>query len=94
MSKTRYHKQIKVKMPNSSQEPPSSFKSLNKDLEDMYDLFTFKIKIESRTQNTGISKTSDNIHINIKMSNPSQEPPAFSKVMIMGQSKTSEHIQI
>ena len=42
----------------------------------------------------GVSKTSENIKMKIKISNPSEEPPASSNVMIMGQSKTSEHIKI
>ena len=37
-----------MNMPNSSQEPPASTKTPNKDLKDMYVLCTFKIKIESQ----------------------------------------------
>merc|ERR1712081_94219 len=48
VQKTSDHIQIKIKMPNPSQEPPASSKVSNKDLKDMGLLFTFKIKIESR----------------------------------------------
>ena len=42
------HVQIKIKMPNPSQEPPASSKAPNDDLKDMYVLCAFKIKIESQ----------------------------------------------
>ena len=35
VSKTSDHIQIKIKMPNPSQEPPVSSKALNEDLKDM-----------------------------------------------------------
>ena len=47
VSKTSDHIQIKIKMPNPSQEPPASSKAPNDDLKDMDVLCTFKIKIES-----------------------------------------------
>ena len=47
-SKTSHHIKIKIKMPNLSQEHPSSSKAPNKDLKDMDVLCTFKIKIESQ----------------------------------------------
>ena len=47
VSKTSDHIQIKIKMPNPSQEPPASSKAQNEDLKDMDVLCTFKIKIES-----------------------------------------------
>ena len=47
-SKTSDHIQIKIKMPNPSQEPPASFKATNEDLKDMDVLCTFKIKIETK----------------------------------------------
>ena len=50
VSKTIDPIQIKIKMPNPSQEPPASFKAPNEDLKDMDVLCTFTIKIES--QNT------------------------------------------
>ena len=43
-------------------------------------LCTFKIKIERQNLEQGCIKTSDHIQIKIKMPNPSQDPPAFSKV--------------
>ena len=68
-----------MKMPNPSQECPVSSKALNKDLKDIDLLCTFKIKMESKNQNMGVSRTSDSIQIKIKMTNPSQEPPPSSK---------------
>ena len=46
--KTSDHIQIKIKMPNPSQEPAASSKALDEDLRDMDVLCTFKIKIESQ----------------------------------------------
>merc|ERR1711954_521807 len=46
--KTSDHIQIKLKIPNPSQESPASSKAPNKDLKDMGVLCTLKIKIESR----------------------------------------------
>ena len=40
--------QIKIKMPNPTQEPPVSSKALNEDLNDLDVLCPFKIKIESQ----------------------------------------------
>ena len=48
VSKTSDHIQIKIKMPNPSQEPPVSSKAPNEDLKDMHVLCTFKIKIGSQ----------------------------------------------
>ena len=48
VSKTSDHIQIKIKMPNPSQESPPSSKAPNDDLKDMDVLCTFKIKIESQ----------------------------------------------
>ena len=39
--------QIKIKLPNPSQEPSASSKATNEDLKDMDVLCTLKIKIES-----------------------------------------------
>ena len=47
VSKIRDHTQIKIKMPNTSQDPPASSKAPNEDLKDMDVLCNFKIKIES-----------------------------------------------
>ena len=68
-------------MPNPSQEPPASSKAPDQDLKDMDVLCTFKIKIESQNRNMGVPKTSGLIQINIRMPNPSQEPPASSKAL-------------
>ena len=64
---------------NPSQEPSAPIKSLNHDLKDMDLLYTFKIKIESQISSMDVSNTSDYIQIEIKMPNPSLEPPASSK---------------
>ena len=47
VSKTSDLIQIKVKMPNPTQEPPASSKYPNENLKDMDVLCTFKIKIDS-----------------------------------------------
>ena len=49
------------------------------DLKDMVVVCTFQTKIESWIWNMGVSEASDHIQINIRMPNPSQEPPASSK---------------
>ena len=49
------------------------------DLKDMDFLCNFKIKIESQIQIICEWKNSDHIQINIRMQNPSQEPPVSSK---------------
>ena len=46
--KTSDHIQIKINMPNSSQESPASSKAQNDNLKDMDVLGTFKIKTESQ----------------------------------------------
>ena len=79
LSKTSDHIQIKIKMPNPCQEPPASSKIPNQDLKDMDALCTFKIEVESQHQSMGVSKTSENIQIKIKIPNPSHEPPASFK---------------
>ena len=76
VSNTSDHIQIKIKMPNPGQEPPASSNAYNQNLKDIDVLFTFKIKIESHIM--GVSKTSENIQIKIKMPNPCEEPPASS----------------
>ena len=50
------HIQIKIKMPNPSQEPPASSKVPNEDLNDMDVLCTFKIEIESQNSDHGCIK--------------------------------------
>ena len=56
ISKISDHIQIKIKMPNPSQEPPASPKAPNEDIKDMDVLCTFKIKIESQNSNHGYIK--------------------------------------
>merc|ERR1711954_625925 len=68
--KTSDHIQINIRMPNSSQEPPASSKAPNEDLKDMDVLCTFKIEMRAKIWIMGISKTSDNIQIKIKMPTP------------------------
>ena len=56
VSKTSDHIQIKIKIPNPSQEHPASSKVPNDDLKDMDVLCTFKIKIESQNSDNGYKK--------------------------------------
>ena len=79
VSKTNNHVQIKIKMANPSQEPPTSSIAPNQDLNDMVVLFTFKIKIESQSLDHRGSKASEHIQVMINIPNPSQEPPACFK---------------
>ena len=76
---TSDHIQIKIKMPNPSQEPPVSSKDPSQDLKDIDVLCTFKIKIETQNIELGSIKTSDPIIIKIKMPNPSQDASATTK---------------
>ena len=48
VSKTSDYIQIKIKMPNPSQEPPAPSKAPNEDLKDMDGLYTLKIEKESQ----------------------------------------------
>ena len=73
--------QIKIKVPNPSQEPPAPTKAPNQDLKDMDVLCTFNNKIESQIRNLGVSKASDHINIKIKVPNSSQELPAPTKAL-------------
>ena len=50
------HIQIKIKMPNPSQEPPASSKVHNQDLKDMDFLCNFKIKLDSQNLEPGLFK--------------------------------------
>ena len=54
--KDQWHIQIKIKMPNPSQEPPASSKAPNKDSKDMDVLSTFKIKNVSQNLDQGSIK--------------------------------------
>ena len=49
--KTSDNIQIKIKMPNLSQEPPVSSKDPNQELKDLDVLFTFIIKMKSNMAN-------------------------------------------
>ena len=66
-------------LPNSSWEPLATSKSPNQDSKDMSVLCTFKMRIESKSLNMGVSKTSNHIQIRIMMHNSSQESLAYSK---------------
>ena len=56
VSKTSDHIQIKIRMPNPSEEPPVSAKSPNEDSKDIDVLCTLKIKIESPNLDHGCVK--------------------------------------
>ena len=108
--------QIKIKMPNPSQEPPASSKALNQDLKDMDVLCTLKIEIESwnldHTCNKGQwpypnqdqdVKPKSGTSIVLQSSNWGLKGHGFSfhlqnqneaKILIIGVSKTNDHIQI
>ena len=72
--KTSDNNQIKIKMPNPSQELPVSSKAPNQDLKDMDVLCYFKIKVSAIIWSMVVSKTSDHIQIKFKMPNPNEEP--------------------
>ena len=73
LAKNSDHIQIKIKIPNPSQEYPASSKASNQDLKDMYILYTFKIKTGSQNSKHGYTKTINPIQTKMKMPNPSQE---------------------
>jgi len=54
--KTSDHIQIKIKIPNLSQDPPASSKAPNQDLKAMDVLCTFRIKIEGHNSDHGSIK--------------------------------------
>ena len=54
--KTGEHIQIKIKIPNPSQELSASTKAPNEDLKDMDILCTFKIKLDSQNLDHGCIK--------------------------------------
>ena len=68
-------------MQTPSQEPPASSKAPNHDLKDMDVLCSFKIKIKSQHLEHGCIKTSDHIHIMVKIPDPRQEHPASAKAI-------------
>ena len=77
--KTSDHIQIKVQMPNPSQEPPVSSNAPNEVSKDIDLLCTLKIKLESQKLEYRGIKDHCPYQIKIKMQNPSQEPPASIK---------------
>ena len=79
VSKTSDNIKIKIKMPNSGQEPPGSSKVPYEDLKDIDVLCTFKSRKGAQIWNIGISRASDHIQIKIKIPNPGEEPPSTSK---------------
>ena len=56
VSKNNDHNQIKIKMPNQSQEPLVPTKALNQNLKDMDVLCTFKMTIGSQNSEYGCIK--------------------------------------
>ena len=56
LQKTSKHIQIKIKMPNLSQEPSMSSKVKNEDLDEMDVLCTFKTKMEDQNLNHWCTK--------------------------------------
>ena len=79
VSNTSDHIQIKIKIPNPSHDPHTSFKAPNKGLKDRIFFPPSKSRQRAKIQIMGISKTSNHIEIKKKMPSPSQEPPAASK---------------
>ena len=59
MAMTSDHIQIKIKMPNLSQDPPTSSKAQSQDFKDMDVLGTLKIKIEDKNLEHGCTKYQD-----------------------------------
>ena len=67
VSNTSDQMQIKIKMQNSSEEPPASFKASDQDLKDMDIPCTFKILMKSQNSEHGY-KTS--YHIPLEPQHP------------------------
>ena len=82
ISKTSNQIQIKIKMPNTSQEPWASSKDPSQDLEDMDVLCTFKVKIVSQKLEHGYSKDQWPYPKQDERPVFSQEPPVSSKAQI------------
>ena len=79
VSKTSDHIQMKIKMPNPSQDLTASSKVPNQDMKNIDVLCTFKFKIESQILDHG---SIAHIQSRIKITNPSQEPPVSLKAKI------------
>ena len=56
LSKTSDHIQIKIKIPNASQEPPTSSEARNQALKELNVLYTFNITMESQNLEQGCIK--------------------------------------
>ena len=75
---TSDHIQIKIEMPNSSQEPPASSKAPKEELKDMDDLCTLKIKIDNQNWELGCIKDRPYPYLNQYKKN-TKETPVSSK---------------
>ena len=73
--KTSDHMQIKMKMPNPSQECSVSSYAPDWDLKDTDFFSPSKSRKRAKLFKFGVLKTRDQIHIKIKMPKPSGEPP-------------------
>ena len=71
--------QIKIQIPNPSQEPPASYKAPNQDLKDMRFFAPSKSSQSAKIHILDVSKPNDHIQIKMKMPTPNQEPPVSSK---------------
>ena len=90
LSKTSDHVQIKIKMPNLSEEPPVSSKAPNEDLKTMDVLCTFKIMIKSLNSDQGYIKN----QWPYPNQESSQEPPGFwSRILGLKGCGSSLHLQ-
>ena len=88
VSNTSEHIQIKIKMPNFSQEPPASSKAPNEDFKYTYVLCTFKIKIVSQNLDHGCTKD------HLPYSNKKQDAKPQSGTSSIPQSPKSEMILV
>ena len=79
VSKTSDHVQIKIKMPNPSQEAPASSKAPNEDFKDMDVLCTLNIEGESQNLDHGFIKEQWPYLNWDKIQNLSKESPMSSK---------------
>ena len=79
VSKSSDHIQIKIKITNSSQEPPPSYKTQNQEIKDMDVLCTLNINWESQTSGYGYMKDQGPYPSQDQDTKPIQEPPASSK---------------
>ena len=80
LPKSSDHIQIKMKMPNPTQDPPESSKAPDEDLKDMMFFAPLKSRERAKIGIMGVPTTIDHIQIKNKMPNPSQETPVSFKV--------------